>query len=158
MIYELLKGGFTAIRGAYKGAEINTYQFRRFVERAGDSEDSVLRAARAASLTDSQSAALRSLLDLFMQAAEFMRQFGGKQYWKRMLSHSNDKEAMREFNERLGQLLQLLHIDVAAQAAKWRREDADDRERDQVALQGKMDEVLASAATTAQCTMTRPTY
>ena len=42
-----------------------------------------------------------------MQAAQFMRQFGGKQYWKRMLSHSNDKEAMREFNERLGQLLQL---------------------------------------------------
>ena len=67
-----------------------------------------MRLAASTSLTEAQSAALRKLVDLFHRAAEFMLQFGAKNFLRRMLSNSNDKEAMREFNERLGPLLQLL--------------------------------------------------
>jgi hypothetical protein len=41
---------------------------------------------------------------------------------------------MAEFNQRLSHLLQLLQIDVIAQQARWREEDAQDRKRDHKVL------------------------
>ena len=118
----LLTAAFDAVYGSFEGAKINTHQCKRFKDRVQDSRASVMRAAASTSLTEAQSAALRKLLDLFHRAAEFMLQFGAKNFLRRMLSNSNDKEAMREFNERLTQhMIAIDSVELPAATAEAAR-------------------------------------
>ena len=64
---------FTLLHAAYAAAKLNGSQFGRFVRRAEDSKDSVFRLARDSSLTGAQSAALRSLAELYAEVTQAAR-------------------------------------------------------------------------------------
>ena len=57
---------------AGRGAQLNERQCERFLSRVEESQDSVLNAARAFSLSKQHSVALRKLAALYTEVAEFM--------------------------------------------------------------------------------------
>ena len=90
----LLAESLRTMMSTFGITQLNREQFGRFVQRSRDVEASVLRLTRASELTPAQSEAMRALVELYLDVAQFMRQFAEAGFAKRMLTHSSDAEAM----------------------------------------------------------------